>query len=99
MDSADHKMTHQEWKLFNYHKKLDRFIETNRYYCYCGHSVTIPPTKKRIICTHCGYWIYRDIDKQIEKAKSIEKENQEKLARIKRERFKNQLKEKIVNAI
>lgn len=99
MDSADHKMTAAEWKYFNHQKKLDRVIEKNRYYCYCGHSVTILPKESRVFCTYCGHWIYKDKRKQKQNIKRIEKENQERLARIKRERFKNQLKESIKNAI
>lgn len=99
MDSEDHKMTPGEWQLFNHQKKLDKVIEKNRYYCYCGHSVTILPKESRVFCTHCGHWIYKDKRKQRENIKRIEKENQEKLARIKRDKFKNQLKEIIKNAI
>lgn len=99
MDSEDHKMTAAEWQYFNHQKKLDKVIEKNRYYCYCGHSVTILPKESRVFCTHCGHWIYKDKRKQKENIKRIEKENQEKLARIKREKFKNQLKEIIKNAI
>lgn len=93
MDSADHKMTAAEWQYFNHQKKLDKVIEKNRYYCYCGHSVTILPKESRVFCTYCGHWIYKDESKQKENIKRIKKENQEKIARIKRERFKNQLKE------
>lgn len=59
MDS-DHKMTKSEWKSFNYQKKLDKVYEDNRFYCLCGHSVAILPNEKRVLCTHCGHWVYRD---------------------------------------
>lgn len=99
MDPKDHEMTKGEWERFKYQIKLDKIIEYNRYYCYCGHSVTILPKESRVFCTHCGHWVYKDKRKQNQNIKRIKKENQEKLARIKREQFKEQLKENIKNAI
>lgn len=88
MDQEDHKMTQAEWQLFNHQKKLDRAIELNRYYCYCGHSVAILPKEERIFCTHCGHWVYKDKEKQ---RKNIEQ--------IKKEEFRNKVKEWIRNAL
>lgn len=88
MDQEDHKMTQAEWQLFNHLKKLDRTIEQNRYYCYCGHSVAILPKEERIFCTHCGHWVYKDEEKQ---RKNIEQ--------IKKEEFRNKVKEWIRNAL
>ena len=88
MDQKDHEMTHKEWQLFNRLKKLDKTIEQNRYYCYCGHSVTIFPNEERIFCTHCGHWVYKDKEKQ---RKNIEQ--------IKKEEFRNKVRERIKNAL
>lgn len=45
-------------------KKNDDYRRINGYFrssikCkICGH--TILPTNERVICTHCGYWNYRN---------------------------------------
>lgn len=59
----DHSMTKNEWIMFNHDKKRFQSLEKSRFYCYCGHSVTINPPKDRVICTHCGHWVYRDKQK------------------------------------
>ena len=60
MDRQEHEMTANEWQLFNHQKKIDRFWETTRYYCKCGHSVNILPKNKRTFCTYCGHWVFKD---------------------------------------
>ena len=97
MDSNEHKMSKHEWIMFNHQKKLDKVIEQNRFYCFCGHSVRILPSEERVFCNFCGHWVYRDKKKQRKNCKRIEKEYQEKRERIKRERFKNELKERIID--
>ena len=32
--------------------------------CDCGHSVFISPKQKRIICSWCGHYIYKDKKEQ-----------------------------------
>lgn len=59
----DYKMTPDEWKTFNKDLKRFKSIARNRYYCYCGHSVVINPTETRVLCTHCGHWVYKDKQK------------------------------------
>lgn len=95
MDSEDHKMTPGEWQLFNRQVKLDRVLEKNRYYCHCGHSVTIKPKENRIFCTHCGHWVYKDKKKQRWNVYRIEKENQKRKNELKKINFINKLKEAI----
>lgn len=85
MDSDEHKMTTNEWIMFNHQKKVDRVYEDNRYYCYCGHSVVIPPRGHRVLCSHCGFWVYKDKDKQ--------KQNIQKIKKIERQKEKKRLKE------
>lgn len=38
-----------------YIDKLDK----SRIKCSCSHTVFIPNKIDRIICQHCGYWVYR----------------------------------------
>lgn len=80
----EHKMTSNEWMMFNHQKKIDKVYEKNRFYCICGHSVAIMPKTTRVFCTYCGHWVYRDKRKQ---KKNIE--------RIKKENFKNEVKKNI----
>lgn len=56
----EHKMTKNEWIMFNHQKKLDKVIEHNRYYCHCGHSVTILPNESKVFCTYCGHWVFKN---------------------------------------
>lgn len=56
----DHKMTNQEWSIFKKDQKRFNSLSSNRYYCYCGHSVLINPPETRTLCTHCGHWVYKD---------------------------------------
>lgn len=28
--------------------------------CNCSHTMLLTNKKERIICSHCGYWVYRD---------------------------------------
>lgn len=48
----------------------DTKLETERakykYYCKCGHSLTIYPMEKRIkkLCSWCGHYVY--INKRVE---------------------------------
>jgi hypothetical protein len=74
---------------------LDKVIEQNRFYCYCGHSVRILPSEERVFCNYCGHWIYRDQKRQKQNCKIIKKEYEEKLKRIKRERFITEMKERL----
>lgn len=60
MDTETYKMTTAEWSAFKYREKLDRIMAQNRYYCKCGHSVIIMPKKNKIICSHCGHWIFKN---------------------------------------
>ena len=57
---TDHSMNKKEWQMFNHQKKIDKFFEKNRYYCVCGHTVTIMPKKERTFCKWCGHWVYKD---------------------------------------
>ena len=95
MDSQEHKMTANEWKLFNHQKKLDKVWEKNRYYCHCGHSVAILPKEERTFCTYCGHWVYKNKRKQKQNIKRIEKEYQERLEKKKRDTFINEMRERL----
>ena len=44
-------------------KKMDRMFKTytdNSYKCRCGHSVAIAKNCEKIICSHCGKYIFRE---------------------------------------
>lgn len=72
-------MTEHEWAMFNYERKKEKVLNDNRFYCKCGHSVNIMPTREKKICSYCGYLVFRDEEKQKEYDKDIQKrENQMK---------------------
>lgn len=52
-------MSSKEWHMFQNQLKVDKYIEANRYYCKCGHSLVIKPTQTRKMCTWCGNWVFR----------------------------------------
>lgn len=56
----DHTMTPEEWQTFNHDKKAFKVYSNNRYYCNCGHSVVIFPKENKILCTHCGHWVFKN---------------------------------------
>ena len=56
----DHKMSSTEWAMFYYEKKRLKPYADNRYYCKCGHSVVIMPKKHKVLCTHCGHWVFKN---------------------------------------
>ena len=66
-------MTEKEWKMFNYERKKEKILNDNRFYCKCGHSLNIMPTRQSKLCTNCGYLVFRDrtlqeiYDKDIQK--------------------------------
>lgn len=53
-------MTREEWATFKNDNKRFKSLASSRYYCYCGHSVIINPKETRVLCTHCGHWVYKD---------------------------------------
>ena len=57
---AEWEMTHEEWKMFNGKKKQEKIYSENRFYCKCGHSISIFSKTKKVLCTHCGKWVFRE---------------------------------------
>ena len=88
----DHYMTNDEWQTFNHDTKKFKSLGNSRYYCYCGHSVIINPPEERVLCTHCGYWVYKDKRKQNRNVKKIQLEEQKKLEKKKVEYFRKRLR-------
>ena len=44
-------------------KEMDRMFKTytdNSYKCRCGHSVAIAKNCEKIICSHCGRYVFRE---------------------------------------
>ena len=60
MDCKEYQMTKDEWAIFNNDKKAFHFYSEQRQYCYCGHSVVIRHDRQKIICSHCGHWIFKN---------------------------------------
>lgn len=73
MARVSNGMTETEWKMFNYQKKKDVLITQNRFYCKCGHSLTIMPKTINKICTNCGHLVFRDNNLQEIYDRDIEK--------------------------
>lgn len=50
-------------KRNNCGKKMREEIRSNTTYCkYCGHSLAFLNKRvvTKLICSHCGHWIYRN---------------------------------------
>lgn len=59
------KQLHKEEDVFNRFKVK----------CKCSHTIIIPKTCDRVICSHCGYWVYKDKKTEIRyKLKEIMKD-------------------------
>lgn len=69
-------MTQQEWKIFNYYKKKDKAFQQHRYYCRCGHSLTIGTSITNKLCSYCGRLVFKD--KELQDAYDRELEKREK---------------------
>ena len=89
--AKDWKMNKREWSMFNHDIKMFNELEQNRYYCRCGHSVTISKSQPRIFCQWCKRWVYKDPDLQKEYDEKMKIE-EEKVKRIK---FKKELRKRI----
>ena len=56
-------------------------IANHTKYCkYCGHSILFQIQTKRVICTHCGHWVYNHKidefkDRLLESKKRLENES------------------------
>jgi DNA-directed RNA polymerase subunit RPC12/RpoP len=47
----------------NCSKKMHKEVRNNTVYCkHCGHSLAFLNKRAtdKVICSHCGYWIYRN---------------------------------------
>lgn len=82
-EHKDYEMSHKEWKMFNRQKKIEKSLTLCRYYCSCGHSVTITPKQDRAMCDWCKRWVYSDPVEQ-QKHDAITRER-EKLMNFKKE--------------
>lgn len=44
-------------------KEMDRMFKTytdNSYKCRCGHTVTIAKNCEKVVCSHCGRYVFRE---------------------------------------
>lgn len=76
-------MTEKEWRMFNYEKKKEKVLNDNRFYCRCGHTLNIMPTRINKICSYCGYLVFRD--ENLQKIYDKEIENRENKMKFKKE--------------
>ena len=44
----------------NTSKEFEKFVDDTKVKCKCSHSMFIRPTVKKIICKHCGCWVYKN---------------------------------------
>ena len=57
-----HKLDEGYKQKFN-KKEMDRMFNTytqNTYKCKCGHSVVIAKYVDKIVCNHCGKYVFRE---------------------------------------
>ena len=41
-------------------KKYADIMSMARRYCSCGHTINIPNKMDKIICSHCGNYVFKD---------------------------------------
>lgn len=83
MGRVSRGMTQQEWKMFNWARKKDKAFQQHRYYCKCGHSLTIGVSIPSKLCTYCGRLVFKD--KELQDAYDREIEKREKKMNFKKE--------------
>ena len=57
-----HKLDEGYKPRFN-KKEMDRMFKTytdNSYKCRCGHSITIAKSCEKVVCSHCGRYVFRE---------------------------------------
>lgn len=52
--------TRNKYKTFREIEKEDRIFGNYKVKCKCSHVVLFTRGKDRIICSHCGNYIYKD---------------------------------------
>lgn len=68
-------------RRYNIDKKIwDERAKNTKYCKRCGHSIVFKYKTKRIICSHCGYWVYNSRvdefkDKILERKRKLENES------------------------
>ena len=46
-----------------YREDPQKFADTMlkyRCYCSCGHSINIPNKMEKVLCSHCGNYVFKD---------------------------------------
>ena len=61
-------------------KIFDERTNNTKYCKRCGHAIVFQRKTKKIICTHCGHWVYNNKldefkDKLLQKKKRLENES------------------------
>ena len=41
-------------------EKLSRYYVDNKYTCKCGARVFIPMIEEKVLCRHCGNWVFKN---------------------------------------
>lgn len=41
-------------------EKIMKERAKHRYYCKCGHSVTIKPSEIKVLCHWCNNWVFKN---------------------------------------
>lgn len=57
-----HKLDEGYLPKFN-KKQMDIMFQTytdNTFKCKCGHSVVVSSRIKKVVCNHCGRYVFRD---------------------------------------
>ena len=66
---------------FKEDSKIFNERQDNTKHCsHCGHSICFQNQTKRLICNHCGYWVYNNKEDEfrdllLEKKKRLENES------------------------
>ena len=66
---------------FRTDNKMFKEIANHTKYCsYCGHSILFQVQTKRVICSHCGNWVYNHKkdefkDRLLQRKKRLENES------------------------
>lgn len=57
------KKQYESYKIYKKVKedsKRFRAYANNTYKCECGHSIVIPKTLEKRICSHCGKYVFKN---------------------------------------
>ena len=60
MKDIDDRKINNRYKTFKQIEKEDKAFSDYKVKCKCSHVIIMTSVKDRVMCDHCGHYVYRD---------------------------------------